>query len=79
MDLKNSVGMTDAEWSLIVRKNALLASQEKTREAQSLKEKQESLRKELQQQVSLNEAQRLKRRQDERNRFEADQQFLTNR
>ena len=56
MDLKNSVGMTDAEWSLIVRKNALLASQEKTREAQSLKEKQESLRKELQQQVSLNEA-----------------------
>lgn len=79
MDLKNSVGMTDAEWSLIVRKNALLASQEKTREAQSLREKQESLRKELQQQVSLNEAQRLKRRQDERNRYEADQQFLTNR
>lgn len=71
--------MTDAEWSLIVRKNALLASQEKTREAQSLREKQESLRKELQQQVSLNEAQRLKRRQDERNRYEADQQFLTNR
>ena len=78
MDLKNSVGMTDAEWSLIVRKNALLASQEKTREAQSLREKQESLRKELQQQVSLNEAQRLKRRQDERNRYEADQRFLTN-